>query len=143
MTSEENLKAYEIGYLARDESGRENILNHLKRFRAEILFESDVRSIKLTYPISHLTNAYFGYIHFKLDPESISNLSNGLKLENQIIRFLIITPPFKEKDQRPERPGGEPRVRVEPRASAPIADTSEVAASNDLLEEKLEEILNK
>lgn len=134
-------KSYEIGYLVRDEEGTSALIGHLKRFQAEILFEGETRSIKLAYPIERLSAAYFGYIHFKVDPGIIGDLNNSLKLDNQIVRFIIVTPPFtKERSQglgteslRPEKSRAKPKVE--------FSEKPEVAASNDLLEEKLEEIL--
>ena len=136
-------KPYEIGYLVRDEEGTSALVGHLKRYEAEILFEGETKSIRLAYLVRHLLSAYFGYIHFKVDPGVIGDLNNALKLNSQIIRFLIVTPPFtKERSQR----SGTESVRSEKRAVKPNVEFSEkpeVAVSNDLLEEKLEEILNK
>ena len=136
-------KSYEIGYLVKDEEGTSALVSHLKRYEAEILFEGETKGIKLAYLVQHLLSAYFGYIHFKVDPGVIGDLNNALKLNSQIIRFLIITPPFtKERSQRL----GTESVRPEKRAIKPNVEFSEkpeVAVSNDLLEEKLEEILKQ
>ena len=136
-------KSYEIGYLVRDEEGTSALVGHLKRYDAEVLLEGETRSIKLAYPVRHLLSAYFGYIHFKVDPGVIGDLNNALKLNSQIIRFLIVTPPFTK--ERSQRLGTEP-VRPEKRAIKPnieFSEKPEAVVSNDLLEEKLEEILNK
>lgn len=133
-------KSYEIGYLVGSEEGTSALIGHLKRLGAEILFEGEVKSIKLTYPIRHHSSAYFGYIHFEMHPEFISKLNDALKLDNQITRFLLITPPFLR-----DRSYGAESAPVQPRrAVKPKTEVNEGAAvSNDLLEEKLEEILNK
>ena len=138
---ENALKSYEIGYLVRSEEGARILLNHLKRLGAEISFEAGVKGIKLTYPIRHLSSAYFGYNHFEIDPGIIGSLNDSLKLDSEIMRFLIVTPPFLrgDKSSRPSPEPTQPRRTVKPRAETSIPS----AASNDLLEEKLEEILNK
>jgi len=134
------LKSYEIGYLVKNEDGAEAVIRELKRQGAQILFDGEVKNIKLAYPIGHFSSAYFGYTHFKIDPELISNLKNTLKLDNQITRFLIITPPFaKDRSSGPESVPAQPRRATRPKIEASV----ETAVSNDLLEEKLEEILNK
>lgn len=131
---------YEIGYLARGEEGAGILIGHLKRLGAEILFEGEVKSIKLSYPIEHHSSAHFGYTHFKINPDLVSDLSNALKLDNQVIRFLLITPPFlRDRGQVPESVPMQPRRVVKPKAEV----SEGVAVSNDLLEEKLEEILNQ
>lgn len=134
-------KQYEIGYLVRGEEGTGVVMDHLKRLPAEILFEGEVKATRLLYPIERLTSAYFGYIHFKSDPEVISNLNDALKLDNQVVRFLIVTPPFtKERSQRFSPTPPQPRKLAKPDT---LPALKEATASNDLLEEKLEEILNK
>lgn len=131
---------YEVGYLARGEEGAGILMGHLKRLGAEILFEGEVKSIKLSYPVRHHSSAHFGYTHFKINPDLISGLSNALKLDSEIIRFLIITPPFlKDRNQVPESVPMQPRRVVKPKTEVSEGG----AVSNDLLEEKLEEILNK
>ena len=133
-------KPYEIGYLVRDEEGASALIGHLKRLKAEIVFEGELRSIKLSYPVQHHPSAYFGYIHFEIHPELIGSLNDALKLDNQITRFLIITPPFL----RDRSYGAESAPAQSRRVVKPKTEVSEgTAASNDLLEEKLEEILNK
>lgn len=136
----EVIKSYEIGYLVRSEEDSSALINQLKQFQAEILFESEARSIKLAYPIAHLPSAYFGFVHFRMNPTSIANLNDALKLDSEIIRFLIISPPFvKERSQKTETEPVGPRKTVRP-----VVQTGEdTTLSNDLLEEKLEEILNK
>lgn len=138
---EKTLKSYEIAYLLRSEDSAEGLTNHLKRLEAEILYQSEIRSLKLTYPITHLPAAYFGHTHFKLQPDLISGLRDALKLDNQIIRFLIVTPPFtKEKSSVPGVPST-PRRAAAPPKSTEARPSEEAVVSNDLLEEKLEEIL--
>ena len=138
-TEETALKTYEIGYLARGEEGASVLASHLTQIGATILFGSDLRNIKLTYPIQHLSSAYFGYVHFEALPDLISNLDAALKLDSQIIRFLVITPPVMR-----ERSGSstEPR-EIREVARPKVEPGKEIPVSNDLLEEKLEEILNK
>lgn len=135
---EKTLKPYEIGYLVKSEEGARTLIDHLKRQGAEILFEGEIKGIKLSYPIRRLPEAYFGYAHFKINPEVISGLSDALGLDGEIVRFLIVTPPFaKDKSFRPVSEPAQPRRAARPRAEP----SKEIAASNDLLEEKLEEIL--
>lgn len=131
-------KPYEIGYLVRSEESASALIGHLKRLGAKILFEGETKSIKLSYPVRHHSSAYFGYIHFEIHPELISNLNDALKLDNQITRFLIITPPFaKERNQSPNTEPTQSRRVIKPKTEV----NEGVALSNDLLEEKLEEIL--
>lgn len=138
-SEETTLKPYEVGYLLRSEEGVGSLADHLSGIGATVLFQSDLRNIKLAYPIEHLSSAYFGYAHFEARPDQVANLNAALKLNNQIIRFLIITPPVMREKGRAEAEPRMERGMARPKAE-PAGDAS---ASNDLLEEKLEEILNK
>ncbi|MBI2010628.1 MAG: 30S ribosomal protein S6 [Candidatus Colwellbacteria bacterium] len=129
-------KLYEISFLARDEAGREKILNELSRFGARPVSEGEFDSTRLAYPIEKLTSAYFGYLHFDVDPSKISELNATLKLAPEVVRFLIVTPPAQSPEPRPR----ERQPRPTEKAPAPRTDTT---LSNELLEEKLGEILKQ
>ncbi len=130
-------KSYEVGYLARGEEGSSVVAGHLKRIGGEISLESEIRNIKLTYPIKHHSSAYFGYVHFEIDPELVDSLKSALRLDNQIIRSLIITPPVAREKSRTEPEPAPPRKMAKPK----VESGEDATVSNDLLEEKLEEIL--
>lgn len=137
---EKTSKSYEIGYLVKSEEGTGALIGHLKRSGAEILSEGELKSIKLSYPIQHLNSAHFGYVHFEINPELIGSLNDALKLDSQIVRFLLVTPPFlRDRSRGPESASIQPRRVVKTKSEVNEGAT----VSNDLLEEKLEEILNK
>ena len=143
----EEKKSYEIGYLIRSEEAKEVILGHLARAGALILSDGEIKGIKLAYPIEHLPSAYFGYIHFEIDPDSIAPLVGALRLDSQIVRALVITPPFLRERGLEPRSSAKVESTAASRGGEPRPDRlgreEDRAASNDLLEEKLEEILNK
>lgn len=128
---ETSKKAYEISYLLKTEEDVGLVIKVLSGLGAEIVNESAVSEIRLSYPIKKETKAYFVYLHFNLDPGLVAKLRNTLQLNGKILRFLIITPPFVKSQPRREilefrtRPVEPPRVEL----------------SNDALEERLEEII--
>ncbi len=113
------------------------VIDEMGRFGAEIVFSGEFESIKLAYPIRHLNSAYFGYLHFNLDPLKINDLNEALKLKAEIIRFLIVTPPIPSQEQRPRERLAKPVERP------PFAERSDTPLSNEVLEEKLGEILGE
>ncbi|HTY40112.1 MAG TPA: 30S ribosomal protein S6 [Candidatus Paceibacterota bacterium] len=143
-------KDYEISFLGRDEKAAEALLKALKQHEAEILMEGPVEKIALEYKIEHLSSAYFGYIHFRIAPAAAKALEHDLATESQIIRFLIITPPFQK-----QKPRWEGRVGMRTRDEAPAVDGAEAPAvahpadakpealplTNEALEKRIEEIL--
>ncbi len=140
---EEERKSYEIAFLLRSLEGIGALVKHLNNLGAEIISEGEVKELKLTYPIKHLNSAYFGYVHFNFQPDSIAGLNETLKLQEGILRFLIITPPFTKN--RSERLQGGPIKPERKPILPPVTPLSESGTeiSNDALEAKLEEILNK
>lgn len=127
---EAHKKAYEISYLLKSEEDVGLVIKALSDLGAEIVNESGISEIRLSYPIRRETRAYFAYLHFNLDPGSIVKLRDVLQLNSRILRFLIVTPPFIKSQPR--------REILEFRAK-PV-EFPRVELSNDALEEKLEEI---
>ena len=129
---EVELKDYEISFLLAQENGAEDVLKLLKREGAEIIFEGQLKKITLAYKIKKQSEAYFGYLHFRISKDKVKSLENDLLTTSTILRFIIITPPFG-------RPKPEPKAK--PRtAPAPPAQVG-VPISNEALERKIEEIL--
>lgn len=131
------MKLYEISFLVKDEEGMKKVVDELGRFGAEIVFSGELESIRPSYPIRHLNSAYFGYLHFNLDPLKINDLNEALKLKVEIIRFLIVTPPIPSQEQKPRE------SRAKPLERPPFAERSDTLLSNEVLEEKLGEILGE
>lgn len=123
-------RVYEISYLLKTEEDAGLVVKVLSDLGADIVNESAISEIKLSYPIKKEVKAFFAHLHFSLDPELIIKLKDKLQLNSKILRFLIITPPFVKSQPRREalefraKPVEQPRVEL----------------SNDALEEKLEEI---
>lgn len=135
------VKSYEVSFLAKNENGAASLVKNLSRFGGEILDEGDLEEIKLSYPISRQNSAYFGCIHCKLPPNVISDINEALKLEGDILRFLIVSPPF-DRGRVDRAPRQEiPASKKEEKIKEPTKTQAENVLSNDLLEEKLEEIL--
>lgn len=86
-------KNYEIAFLVQNDSDTEHVLKHLADVGAEITNEGSVSPIRLAYPIKKINQAYFGFMHFSLDPASLKNLNAALQLDKNILRYIVVTPP--------------------------------------------------
>ena len=113
----------------------------LKKF----LFVSDESlSGDLAYQIKKENEAYFGYLHFLANTDKIKNISDDLKLNQKVLRFLIITPPITKMMRmatpriikKTFQPRAVERMEIKKPSPAPTA-----TLSNEALEKKLEEIL--
>lgn len=139
-------KVYEIGFMARNEKGVAEVVEHVKKHGGEVVLEGAVEEMALSYPIKKQSQAHFGYLHFSADPAEIKPLNDELERVTDVLRFLIITPPFEKQKPRtmpPDRvrPGQSPRPQ-----QMPIAEKKPVAPlplSNEALEKKIEEILQQ
>ncbi len=113
------------------------MMRHLSSYQAEVLSEGPITRTRLAYPIKKREEAYFSFLQFKLSPESVIKLSDALKLDAKIIRFIIVSViPKKKRIGEPRRVESKPRLEERPVEKAP-----EVEISNEALEKKLEEIL--
>ncbi len=135
-------KTYEISFLAKDENGAASLAGHLTRLGAHIVSEGEFSKIQLAYPIEKQSTAYSSCVHIDINPEEVVNIRDALKLDDNILRFLIITPPFYPEKQ--ERISGEVKTNKPSYSYSQRPTTKrqpDASLSNDLLEEKLEEIL--
>mgnify|MGYP001612390531 CR=1 FL=1 len=127
---EKTKKSYEISYLLNPNEGSDLMSNLLKNMGLEIMSDGGITEMRLAYPVKKETRANFGYLHFGAEPEAVNSLRDSLQLNANVLRFLIVTPPFVKTVSRRE----EGNYRVKPVLEA------RPEISNDALEEKLEEI---
>lgn len=140
-------KTYEISFLSKSENAATILVSQIKSAGGEIIHEGNIKEMQLAYPIKKETSAYFGCINAIIPCEAIEDMTKALNLEGDIMRFLIITPPISgEQKEQPTRQSRRPQTVTREssiaRASAHAKKAKEdTSISNELLEEKLEEIL--
>lgn len=73
-----------------DEAVRKEILESLtKRFGS--LEKEDLWGVRdLAYPIKKQTKGWYGHYQFMAEPATIKSLDNSLKLEEDVLRYLLI-----------------------------------------------------
>jgi len=126
-----NPKFYEIAFLVKDPEEEKSIADLINQYKGKIFQTSPLKEVRLAYPIKKNTAAYFGYIQFELLPSDIEKISQSLKLNPLILRYLTITPPIMKRERRVE----------DKEYIKPPAVVQKQALSNVALEEKLKEIL--
>jgi len=144
LNLEYNMRNYELIYLSSLDLSeeelnllREKFFSLIQEMGGELLVggskvDTSVRK-KLASPIKNKGEAYFTTLDFRLEPEKLETLEKKLKLENQILRYLILVKP------KPEKLFGPKPARVLPRKtfeSKPKVELKEI-------EKKLEEILGE
>ena len=114
-----------------------------------VLTENPLEKIQLAYPIKKEDYAFFGYCHFEGDPAAIKNLRADLRLSPEVLRYLLITPPFIKKPawrkSEPDKSPEETKFNLPADKQARFADRqsqlAEPILTNEALEKKIEEIL--
>ncbi len=129
-------KEYEISFLTKNEDGISSVLKLVKQHQFEVALDAPVKKISLAYKIKKESQGYFSFLHILGDPESVKTLNQDLKSNSEIIRFLIITPPFKNRPASV----GKGRVKLTPSKTEPEI-RGPLPLSNEALEKKIEEIL--
>lgn len=150
------VKLYEISFWLNPDLKEEEaqtaylqkIKDSISEFSGEVIKEQTVQKKKLAYPIKKAKQGYFGHMFFNLNPQNLKSLDKKLKLDDHILRYLIIIidnnylafmkrqeEEVKEKFQRiiqPSEGHGQDRKRVK------SEEKEKVEAE---IEKKLEEIL--
>jgi len=139
------MKNYELTYLISSELSEEEAKNLYQKIDSFIQEEGGVLGNKekmvlrkkLAYPIKKQTQAYLVVSIFQLEPEKLANLEKKIKLENQVLRYLILTrKPAKEIVVKLRR---RPKLVTEKPVVARKVPEKKVELKE--IEKKLEEIL--
>ncbi len=152
-------KNYEIAYLINPDIPEDGVFGEAGKITG---FIQDARGVvgrieepkkrELAYPIGKRSGAYFGWTTFTAAPEKIVEIEKRLKLEKDILRFLIVEEvkrPVYEFRARPRELAGRsvrraPVARLDTaEAFVPQAPKEEDRAKIEELDKRLEEILGK
>lgn len=152
---EAQTKEYEMTYLASPKLNEDEffelvkeVKNHIAGAGGKLKEELGAKKQKLAYPIKSFKDAYISTLNFALPAEKIIELNQKLKLEEKIIRYLIVVQPVlralkikrrvkKEKVVPPSPPQKEVVVEEKKPEKAPPKKEIKI----EELDKKLEEIL--
>lgn len=108
------MRDYEIVYIFRSSFTAEEVDAKLERYHSSIAGEDrgEVTALEhwgkrqLAYPIRNETNGYYVVAQFTADPAVLSELERVLKLEEDLLRYLIVlsegelpVPPSMQEDE--------------------------------------------
>lgn len=129
---EDSKKEYEISFILTAPEAEKSLADVLAKNGAEVYFQKPAAEVRLAYKIKRHTSGWFGFYHFRMNPENVKEVRQALQLTPDVLRSLILTPPVKIVTEQPMstlRPSADSK-----KPTAPIL-------SNEALSEKLEEIL--
>lgn len=135
----ENTKKYEISFLLTDPVAEVSIAHLLEQYRAKITVKPVIKDIKLAYPIKKHSVAFFGFVQFEAVAEDVLKISQALKLNASILRFLVVKPSLIK--ERKKEKVIEDSIDIAKEEKKQSKENKTAALTNEALEEKLEEIL--
>jgi small subunit ribosomal protein S6 len=118
----------------------EKFRQNIEKLNGQVKKLASLDKKKLAYPIKKQLSAYFVSLEFEMEPENVEKLQQELKLNNDILRFLLLV--SEGANQLPPKP----RTALRPKAVAAPASVGikpEKAAKVKIeeLDKKLEELL--
>lgn len=110
---------------------------------------------KFAYPINHEYYGYYGLYEFDLERTAIAEINNKLRLDNDIVRFLIVKKEVKSEEQikkdeeikekiesRKEKEKAEEEKKEAKKTSETSKKSKEKKVDLKNLDKKLEDVLN-
>jgi len=75
-----------------DKEGKEKLLDKIKKLfeKAKVSEEKDWGVKDLAYPIKKQKRGIFYWLKFEAEPEILPDLNKKLKLEEKILRYLLV-----------------------------------------------------
>lgn len=71
----------------------------ISSYEGKITLENYWGKKKFAYPIKHEYYGYYGLYEFDLERNLISEINNKLRLDNNVLRFIIVKKDIKSEDQ--------------------------------------------
>lgn len=146
-------KNYELAYhlnpdIEESELGAhvQELQNIITQNSGSILVSKDPKRKHLSYPIKHKHYSHFGIFDFSATPETLEKLNAQLKLQNDILRYILLKKEIEDKDLRILGVERHPRIKThEPTALS--REEMERAGKEEVkpeeMEKEIEEVLEK
>jgi small subunit ribosomal protein S6 len=128
--------------------------------KAEISYQDNFGRKKIAYPIKHLRHGYYFLLEFTLSADKLKSIEEKLKIEDNLLRFIIIkinpksredrekektrmqATPEKDKKERDYRDRGNRDHRDRGNKDVSNSEKLQNKISLDELDKKLDEILS-
>ncbi len=73
-----------------DEKARKELVSSMTKRMGKVIKENEWGSRDLAYPIMKQDKAYYVHLEFESDPATVPQLDKILKVEEDIIRYLLV-----------------------------------------------------
>jgi small subunit ribosomal protein S6 len=157
MADETESKVYELAYHLIPEleeadvkARAQELVNLITQNNGSVLISKEPKRSHLSYPIRHKQYSYLGVLEFKAPAEAVEKINAQIKLQNDVLRFLLL-----KKDTGALRTLGEPRAgrmrmraqepaMTKTRPSAPVTEQEtkeEDKVKTEKIEKEIEEVI--
>jgi len=145
MADEIESKVYELAYHLIPELEEANVRAHAQEIvnlitqnNGSVLTSKEPKRSHLSYPIRHKQYSYLGVLEFTAPAEAVEKINAQIKLQNDVLRFLLL----KKPGNGALRTLGEPRaermrMRTQEPAMAKIKPSAPVVEQKTEAEEKI------
>lgn len=147
---ETETKQYELGYhLMPELEGAEllamssQVEKIITQNGGKIIRAREPRKQHLSYPIQLKHYAHFGVFEFEINPESLLKINADLKLQTDVLRYILIHGYEDAKVLRSLTPRrGRPKPKADEKTEAAKADKDSQVPSGEM-EKQLEDVIEK
>lgn len=132
---------YEITFLTKEETDP-GVRDLIEQAGGAITEESTLGQRRLTYPIKKQIQAVFTTYGFDIDPDSLAELNQKLRLDSAILRYLMVTKPILKADKevsKTVREAIEAAEKLEDTLPEAMVETPTVATTLEPVEEAVAE----
>lgn len=146
-------KNYEFAYHLGPDFGESQIqgkLGELESIISEsggsVLFSQEPKKTRLSYPINHNRYSFFGHFDFSAEPEALEKISSRLKLQPNLMRYMVIKKPQAGKVLRAVGETGPKARQRTPEAKEAVrvkAQKPKTEVSAKEMEKEIEDVLEK
>lgn len=146
---EQKIANYELGFHLVSETAEDKLLEKLQEVESlvvslggTILNSREPRKQRLSYAIKHQRYVFFGVIDFQSPSEVIEKLSTQLKLNDSLLRFIILKIKEDRKVLRSLKEA-RPRTRAKTHTPATPDQKQKEEIKSEIIEKQVEEIIGK
>lgn len=114
----------------------------ISRLGGTILNSREPKKQRLSYPLNHKRFSFFGVVEFKSPTEAIKPLENQLKLNDSLLRFLILKVKENQRVLRSiKETSSRPRIRTHTPPAPDQKPKEEVKPEE--IEKQIEDVITK
>lgn len=126
-------KKYDITILFTSEDF--NVDKLINDFQGEVVSKGSNEKISLAYPIKKNESAFMRIVLFNMDPDSLADFDNALRLDKDVLRHMIITVEDKplSKKKKSIRTKSEKDNSHEGETSSSNKDSNGKSSASDVL----------